>query len=700
MNNSLNIKVQILIFFLGFTFNLFAQKELGNEVPEVKVIAHPTKNTIMLRWGVTSPSAWKYANKVGYIIERKTIVINKQVLKTPIVVQLNTVPIKPKPMMDWKEFTEKNNNAAIAAQALYGEQFDVEMNEGANGIMSILNLAQALEQRFSFAIYAADQDFKVAKFSGLAFIDKSVNENERYLYTVRIAKQNPKKKIKSGGVYLGLSNYKPLPTPQEFVGVFKDKTAMLSWNFALLKKYYNSYILERSDNDGSSFKPLNTTPIANLGEREKNPSSRMMYVDSLPQNNKIYKYRLKGISPFGIEGPYTNVVSGKGITPLKFVPNLTNIKINDTNKQVTLNWEFPKEGIAELKSFKLLRSNAPKGIYTTVVSEILKSTRSYKLSNIQPINYYKIVAVGYDGNERKSFPKMVQLDDSTPPAVPVELIGKIDSLGVVKINWKLNLENDFLGYRVFRSNFNDNEFTQITYEPTPNNYIIDTINIKTLNDKIYYKVQSFDKRYNPSQFSEVLELKKPDIIPPTQPIFTSFKTEESKVYLNWVTSTSNDAKSTMLYRKEKGVNSSWQLLAELVLPKNSYVDNSATVNKTYLYTILTIDSSGLESEPITPLKIKISDNRLKKEITKLNGEVNRELKYIRLKWYYNIPNVLEYILYKGEEGKQPTMYKTFKSTKDSFKDKLLTVNTKYTYLLQAVYKSGAKSPIKKIEINY
>ena len=699
MNKSLKKSFQALIIFFGFILNIHAQKEIGNETPEIKVIAHATKNSIMLRWGVTTPSAWKQANKEGYIIERKTIVVNKQVVNSPIVKQLNSVPVKPKPMMEWKEFTENNNYAAIAAQALYGEQFDVEMNEGGNGIMSILNQAQAIEQRFSFALYAADQNFEVAKFSGLAYVDEDVKENERYLYTVRIANPNPKKKIKSGGVFLGLDAHKPLPKPQEFVGIFKDKIAMLSWNFSLLKKYYNNYIVERSDDNGSNYKSLTSTPVTNLGERERNPSNRMMYVDSLFQNNKTYTYRIKGISPFGIQGPYSDIVSGKGITPLKAAAYITDVKFTEDGAAI-INWEFPKDGTAELKSFKLVRSDTPKGTYSIVVPEISKNKRNYKLTNLKPINYYKIVAVGYDDGERKSFPKMVQPDDSTPPAVPVELTGKIDSLGVVRLNWKLNTEIDFLGYRVFRSNFNDDEFTQITFKPTPNNYFVDTINIKTLNKKIYYKVQSFDRRYNPSKFSEALTLKRPDIVPPTQPIFSSFKTEKGKVFLKWVTSTSNDAKSTVLYKKEKGSDVSWELIKVLPLPENNFTDSTVEYSKTYLYTILTVDDSGLESEPVTPLKITISDNKLKPEITKFNGGVNREGKYIELKWLYKELNVVEYIVYKASEGKQPTMYKILDGNINKYVDKELTINTKYVYLLQAIFKSGAKSPIKKIELNY
>ncbi len=688
----------VLLILLVNSNCIFSQKEIGVEKSEVKAIASIYKNSIMLRWGVNTPTAWKYANKYGYIIERQTIVSNGELLLKPIIKILNNVPLKPKPMMEWKEFTQKNNNAAIAAQALYGDNFDVGMKNG-NGIISILNQAQVLEQRFIFALYAADQDFEVAKFSGLGYVDTDVKPSERYLYTIKVALPEGKYPIKTGGAYLGLSDHIPLPEPKEFTGIFKDKSVILNWNYGIIKKYYTNYIVERSEDNGTTFKALTKTPISNLGERENNPSNRMMYVDSLFQNDKQYQYRIKGISPFGIQGPYSNVVKGEGITPLIHNPYIIENKVLD-NGTVVLQWEFPKEGFGTLKSYELVRADTPKGIYTVVNPSIHKTKTSVELSNLKPINYFKIVAIGTDGTKRESFPKMIQPDDSTPPAIPTLITGDIDSLGVVRLQWKQNIEADFLGYRVFRANLKDDEFTQITFEPISNNTIIDTINIKTLNKKIYYKIQALDKRYNPSNFSKVIALNRPDIVPPSQPVFTSFKVEGNEVLLKWVTSASKDAVNTVVYRKERGSKLPWKFIKSLALPKNSYVDANTEPGKNYLYTILTVDESGLESEPVRPLKITISDNLPKPPITKFTHTINREQEFIQLDWRYTVKNVEEFILYKGEEQKQPTLYKIFDKKENSFKDKNLLINTKYTYLLQAVFSSGAKSPIKKMELNY
>ncbi len=700
MNRVLKTIHVIGLIMLLLPMHGFGQDPIGDEQPSVKVIGSVTKDAIMLRWGVTTPLAWKYANQYGYTIERKTIAIGQEILKEPVVKKITTTPILPKPMMEWEEFTNRDNNAAIAAQAIYGESFNVDLEQGGDDIISIINKAEALEQRFSFALFAADQNFEVAKYSGLAYIDTDVKPREKYLYRVYTAIPSERMQVKFGGVYLGLDDFHPLPDPQDFVGIFNDKSVMLSWNFALLKRQYNNYIIERSDDNGQTFKPLEDIPIANMGEREKNPSDRMFYVDSLPSNNKEYFYRVKGISPFGEVGPPSKAISGSGKKALVYNPAVTEAKLLSDNASAAITWEFPEEGMESIAYFELNRSNEVKNNYQVVVPNISKTTRNITYSKLEPINYFTITAIGVDGTKRVSFPKMVQPEDDTPPAIPIGLTGTIDSTGVVQLSWQMNTEVDFMGYRVFRANLENEEFTQITFRPIPESKIVDTVKIKTLNSQVYYKVQSFDTRYNPSGFSEVLVLKKPDVIPPTQPVFKSFKADKGVVALEWITSSSEDAAKTLLYRKEKGGETPWELIADVDLPANSFDDTSAKPTVTYLYTIITMDESGLESEPISPLTITLPDNKPKPEIEKFTALVNREEKKIDLSWKYKAEGVVEFSLYKAEEDDKPTLYKVFKAGIGEYTDKNLRINSKYTYLLQAVFGSGAKSPIKKIEVEY
>ncbi len=701
MNNYHNYIQRLCICVLVLlSYTVQAQPPIGDTPPEVKVIATATEDAILLRWAVTKPLAWKYANQYGYTIERTTIAIGDQILKDPVAQKITAMPILPKPMLEWETFSDTDTNAAIAAQAIYGSDFDVNMEQGGDDIMSIINQAQGLEQRFSFALFAADQSFEVAQFSGLAFVDTQVQPNERYLYRVYAAVPTEKLNIAYGGVYLGLADRKELPQPQDFVGIFNDKNALLSWNYTLLKKQYNNYIVERSADQGNSFTRLSELPIANLSEGAKDASDRMFYIDSLPQNNQEYQYRIRGISPFGMIGPPSDIVKGKGQKALLYNPAITHASLLPDNTNASITWEFPEEGIATVDHFELNRSNQVKGGYQVVISSIDKNQRSIQYDKLQAINYFTITAVGINGQKRVSFPKMIQPTDATPPSDPVNLTATIDSLGIVQLQWQQNTEADFLGYRVFRANLETEEFTQRTFRTIPKASYTDTVNIKTLNSKVYYKVQAFDTRYNPSGFSEVLMLQKPDIIPPTQPVFTSFKADKGVIALEWVTSSSEDALKTVVYRKEKGKDTPWALVAEVALPAASYQDQTATPGIPYLYTLLTMDASGLESPPVSPLTITLPDNAIKPAIDRFTATVQIEQKAIQLKWNYKAADVVSYTLYKASEEEQPTSYKIFEQGIGEFLDKNLTINTKYTYLLQAVFSSGAKSPFKKIEVEY
>src|SRR5690606_31891678 len=94
-------------------------------------------------------------------------------------------------------------------------------------------------------------------------------------------------------------------------------------------------------------------------------------------------------------------------------------------------------------------------------------------------NFYTIIAADSLGNENQSLVAMAVLSDYTPPGKPTDLMGEVDTLGVVSLAWKLGPEEDLMGYRVYRSNHPDQSFIQITTEPIAGNFYMDTIALNT-----------------------------------------------------------------------------------------------------------------------------------------------------------------------------------------------------------------------------
>jgi len=683
------MKTKFLMFLILITVHFgHAQNEQGKEAEisenklEIKVLSRVQKDGILLRWAVTDAMAWKKLNKYGYLVERFTIARNNKTLSSPEKVVLAD-QIKPEPLASWETIIDNNENAAIIAQALYGEDFSVT---GTDNVQSIINLSEETEQRFTFALYTADKDFEIAKKAGLGFEDTSIKENEKYLY--RISSNVPTKEldIVYGGVFIDPKEVELLPKPMDFIANFTDNSTMLSWNFNILAHAYGSYYLERSE-DKKIFKRITDKPYTSLNQENTN-NNKIFYVDSIA-NNREYSYRIQGISVFGELGPYSEIVSGKAKSLLKYVPHLTVQEFKD-DTTVNLIWEFPEEGNEEITGFELNRSDKEDNNYVTVIKNISPKTRNVIYNKLSPSNYFTITAVGKQGSSRTSFPMLVQPVDSIPPSKPVGLKGTIDSLGVVKISWDSNNEKDLLGYRIYKAYNATEEYSQLTVSPNENNTFEDKVILKTLNSKVYYKVIAVDYRYNMSEFSEPLVLKKPDIIPPASPVFSKYEIKEGAVFLEWFSSQSEDVALHQLYRQQND-QKDWKLVFETKNKEEQFQDKSVEEGYTYAYAIFAKDESGLQSNPSPNLSTFVPFYGVMEGIKGFFAQPNKTSNTIDLSWNYSNPLVDSFEIYKASEKDPLQLIQIVGGKTRQLADPTITINTNYKYGIRAVFKDGRMS---------
>lgn len=695
-NKKINI-IFSLIFILS-TLVVFSQ-EIKTNKNVIKVLARPhSSHKIMLRWGATTPMSFRKLAKYGYRLKRYTISISGQTLSKPIEKDLGV--FKPAELQKWIDIIEKNNNAAIMAQSLFGESFDVE---GVGSLQGIINMSQEQEQRFTWALYVADQDFEVAKLAGLGFEDLKVKSTEKYVYKVFSLVPKEEMKIKDGGVFIGLQDYQNLPKPLDLAAIFDDQKVMLNWNYAIHKNEFNSYFIERSE-DGINFNELNKLPYTTLNSGGRVDTKRIYYTDSI-QNNKTYYYRVKGRTPFGELSPPSDIISGKGVKVLPYVPKISSKKIVNNNKSVVLEWKFLEEGVDFIKGFELNKSNKANGQYETVVRNISTKTRKVQYDKLDATNYFTITAIGKQGNSRTSYPVLVQPVDSIPPVKPVGLEGEVDSLGVVTLKWKKNIEPDMLGYRVFKGNNAKEEFSQITVSPHHATTFYDSVSVKSLNNKVYYKIVAVDKRYNMSEYSDILVLKKPDFIPPAPPVITSYNVEKETVNLTWANSQSNDIAKHEVYRRVRD-SIKWNLIA--TLPKDTlhieytdWEDTNVEGNIAYQYLIKAVDESDLQSINIKHTTIEVPRFTLLKGLKNLGSYVDRDNTFIELFWKtVNEEAIVEIMIYKGKKDEKVSLLKNVLPSTNRVVDENIKPNNIYTYILRPVFVDGSLGQIKKIEVKY
>ena len=673
-----------------------AQEVLTNNL---QMLGRAQPDHVLLRWAPSTPMAWHYINQYGMKLERYTILRNGKVLEVPEK-KVYAEVFKPLPLAEWEALSEKNEYALVAAQAIYGESFEVTENLSSN-ISKALNKAKEMGQRHLFATFAADQSKEVAKASGLFFEDHEVKKGEKYLYTISSLVPLKIMKIDTGSVYLSIDNYFPLPTPKGLTAEMQESTVILSWEGKRSKDFYNSFILEKSEDDGKTFKSVTDLPIVNPLKENGEYPDYIFKLDSIKVYNKKYIYRVKGINPFGETSPASDTVSVVSVPKLKHTARIIRTKVGKDGT-IFVQWTFPKEGRDSIQGFKLQRAGKVKGEVKVIKTAILPTDSIVVDAHPLNSNYYTIVAYDRHGNATTSMPSLAMLEDSIPPVAPVHVAGKIDSAGIVTLTWDKNKESDVAGYRIYRSNFIDKEFEQITVDPVKETAFTDTVEIKTLTKNIYYKAIAVDGHFNPSPFSAVVKLERPDVIPPAAPQVESIDTDDRGIHLKWINSVSDDVSYSVLYRRastEKG----WMPIFKTQTSDSitTFLDSLSTPGEVYAYILIAMDRSGLESAPSRPVLRQRVVPTQQVSIKVISGKADRKNNKIDLTWKYTEAGVNKYFIYRMVEKESLVLYKEVNGTLDAFSDADLKTNTVYKYRVQAQFANGALSPFsKEIVVNY
>jgi fibronectin type 3 domain-containing protein len=674
----------------------------GQEEPsKIVVTVRPTPNSVMLRWAPNTPVAWKYLNQYGYRIDRYTVMRDSTPVANVEKRILTPMPLKPLELSKWEKMVDTSDNAAIVAQAIYGQSFEVTSGDQ-TGLARLSNMSKDLESRFSFALFASTQSIKVAEAAGLFFNDVTANPHEYYLYRILSLVPDSIEHIDSAFVYTGIPDYEPLPKPVMFSVEFNDRYAIIKWNKTNYEEIFNNYIIERSDDNGKTYRQINAAPYVSISNEINNSSHFYMKTDSVPISDKRYYYRVKGITVFGEISNPSDTMSGYSVRALKDFPGITASEINYLG-QVQLKWSYPSENIDDITGFKVVRSNRATSGFDEVSPGILSSA-TFEFIDTKPLNtnYYKIQAIGKNKNVSESFPYLVQLEDSIPPAAPLGLTCTVDSLGKVTLKWDKNTEPDLKGYLVFRANYLTDEFAQITTNTHTTNLFFDTVTLQTLSRNVYYKIKAIDNHFNQSAFSKILAVTRPDIIPPQPPVISYYKVKNNKVFLKWNKSVSADVQHYFIYRRYEG-ETSWLLLSQFTEPDTvtSFTDNVTGKEGIVEYVMIAVDSSRLESQPTKPLKLRVTANTDKNPVKQFYAKTRTNPNFIDLTWNYAYDQVVFYQIYKSEMDKPVSMYRSVKGAEQSFSDSQVKPGRQYKYMIKAVFADGTESPLSKpLEVTF
>lgn len=677
---------------------LIRTAQAQQEQHKIVGLANPKKNSIQLRWSPASYIGWEMGNKYGYVIERFTIsvngVLNAQPLKP---VLLTTQPLKPATLAEMERLSDKEERVAIVAEMIYGDGNKRIKPE--DGLGAFFENKNQNDWRMAMALLSCDMSVKVAQAAGLYLEDTSVRKGERYAYRIYLAQQPKNFTIDTAVVTASPDQQVLLARPPELAIVCADSTATLGWVTTFSKSMYSAYQVERSLNN-KDFKPVTDLPVI---PTSPDAAGFSYYQDSLPDNDTRFYYRVRGITPFGEYGPYSQTAEGMGVPAVGDRPVMDTMIILD-NKKVQLRWLLPGDLTKQLSSLVITRADNGSGPFKPIATISLEKGPVYTYTDEKPgnVNYYKLKGITRRGKAVYSFPYFAQLIDSTPPAAPTGLAGRIDSLGIVTLKWENNTEKDLKGYRIFRANGTKEEFMEVTKEILTSATFLDTITLRTLTPRVYYKVIAVDRNFNTSDYSPYLTLRRPDTIAPSAPVIRRAYRNDSlhAVVLNWINSSSDDVIRYTLFRINTGDSSRKEIASwDTTALRTTYNDTDLQQGFTYYYELQVADDAGNRSKDMSGDVWFESGRRA--AITGVKALVEDGKKVVTVQWQTPRVEIVSYRIYRAKNDSPFILYATQDGKQQKWQDQEVIMGNVYKYKISAILKNDIKTEMSKVtEISF
>jgi uncharacterized protein len=694
------IGLKIALFFAAccFTFVLLAQKTtviLPEKSPAAVLMARTQAGKVQLRWLPLEAALWRTANRNGWVVERMELSENGV---TAGFRPLSKTPFKPLSEGEWLRQTDTTNKyVQIARRAVSETAHFPSAGAKFDAIQAYQNEENAL---FSYFLLSVSLSEQAAKGAALGFDDLTAEKGKAYMYRAYVP--NAQKGQSSDTAFAVVRDW-TTPSVSAAVDAVRveegEGNVTVFWQRALNEQKFIAYDVERSADGGKSFKAINRLPFYLSSES----APELRYVDSV-KNYTPYIYRVVGYTYFGDKGTPSKPINaiGRDRSPAL---GAVNTRAEGNTQQITITWELPAIS-KDFAGFYVGRSNDAEGQFNYLNTKLLPpSARSFtdaKPYVFEP--FYVVHAVDTAGNISMAYPAMASVLDTIPPAQPKLLRGVCDSNGVVTLTWEAVKDLDVQGYYVYRANERNAIYYPLSKAPFSEPFFTDTVSIKALNREIFYKITAVDQRYNPSPYSEIAVVQRPDIIPPAPPVFSAYDIIGDSVTLNWQNSPSRDVAVYTLKRRIFGQNtegSSFEKIASFDKSKavRQFTDVKMRGGQTYEYILEAKDEAG-NIAASRPIRLQIQAFLAEKDVKNLQIEVDKETGATKLSWQYLAAAAdprCRYVIYRSRVGEELSTYESVTGRTPQYADTLPQKGA-WQYAVKAIHADGSESNLSAVVV--
>ncbi len=656
---------------------------------ELKAIigkARPKIDSVIIRWAPTNVEICRNAMEDGYEIWRGRNVDSMKLLTI----------IKPWTEAQLRKMPQTDTLALLAAAYVMDKGIPQGMDKA-----NMLDQALMESNYFGFGLTAADRSSLAADILGLRYVDKTVKYGESYRYEIRTKRLTPNFPTPD---IIVTNEFVPLTAPEGFIIEKNEKSVKLRW-LAGAESPYNSFIIERMNPGDSVYHSLTKKPIVFI-KTGSATNNFHIYVDSLPSNNVVYQYRIKGLNAFGESSDYAYGHGfGRDKTPPEAV-SIINGKFLKDSIAVRISWT-PNTKDRDLKYHQVMVTNSPGGEFSAVSGELLpKDTvfiMSLKEMDIDQSFYFKVNSVDSSGNMTSSIAKFVFVPDNVRPEAPERITANISPEGWVTVTWSPSVSKDVIGYYVFYSNNDPNNLALQFDKPLNDTTYAWKIDINTLTKYLYVSVKAEDDNFNRSFLSEVLQLRRPDTIPPVKPYLAETKVNKDAVDISWKASASSDVVKYILYTQNPSDSiPTWVVIDSVDNKTLTYKDSKPMFGGDVQYAIKAVDDYGNQSPYSNTGQVYVPFPG-HKYAPLLNILSENKNKSVSISWKKSDQSGLDqsigyiYQVYKSIGSLDVAFYKEIPSSQFSMEDSDLQSGVLYNYAVRVRYNNGWTSELSEIK---
>ena len=655
-------------------------------------------DSIVLRWAAIDYPTWQTASRAGFVIERSDPERAEKGLGWEL---LTPEPIRPLTIDEWKaRYRPEDTLAGAAVQTLYGETMVTEEDP----FGSIYETWMQQRNMHGFGMILADVAPRLADGMGLRFVDRSIKPESGYVYRIRSLADDPTTPIDTAGVVVMTDAPAVVPSVRTLSAVEGENLVTLQWERSEHPQPFSGYFIEQSFDGGRTFSRLKEIPFipannSTIDDAAEGSFDTISYKVELTENYRPVTYRVVGVDAFGDTSPESHeiVAMGRDMTP-PAAPLVKQIEV--VQGDFLLQWKPGNEsdGADDLAGFYVGRAGDANGPFEAISELLPRETRSFTHTGVDTLlpGYYVVGAVDTAGNLQNSVALFGILPDSIPPMTPRGLAGEIDSNGVVTLRWDANTERDLQGYRVFFANQEDHEFQQLTTGIFTDTVWRDTLTLQTLSEKVYYRVTALDQNFNHAPFTEILALKKPDIIAPVPPVVTAIRPSERGIALEWYRSPSGDALRHILYRRNAGSDQEWRpIFASDEPTADNYLDTLVERGGRYEYALIAADDDGNSSAYSNVVHGRTYDSGLRPGLREVSARYDAEKGVIRLDWSGGPAEGGRVKIYRSINEGRAGLIGSITLDSSGYVDRTVIPGATYSYRVKVVTSDGGESEMSE-----